>query len=97
MTPPHSQIGVQLTQKKVDLLKKVLTVLEPFYRATVQLSHESACVSEVRKYLLAKIPLLTKLTSFMVIFWSFVHILVVLNMITVGDSPHICPLRLCQS
>ena len=69
MTFPHSQIGVQLTQKKVDLLKKVLTVLEPFYRATVQLSHESACISEVRTYLLAKIPRLTKLTNFMLIFF----------------------------
>ena len=41
------QAGVKLGQHQVELLKKVVKVLDPFYRATLQLSNDAACISEV--------------------------------------------------
>lgn len=41
------QAAVKFGQHQVDLLKKVIKVLEPFYAATVQLSGDGACISEV--------------------------------------------------
>ena len=41
--------SVKFGQSQVELLKKVCRVLEPFYRATLQLSNDSSCISEVCK------------------------------------------------
>ena len=41
------QAGVKFGQAQVDLLKKLCHVLQPFYEATLQLSNDSSCISEV--------------------------------------------------
>lgn len=43
---PH-QAGVKLNLAAVELLRKVIAVLDPFYRVTLQLSRDYACISEV--------------------------------------------------
>ena len=42
-----SLAGVKFSQSQVDLLKRVCHVLEPFYQATLQLSNDGSCISEV--------------------------------------------------
>merc|ERR1719430_2319032 len=49
-----SLVGVKFSHSQVDLLKRVCHVLEPFYEATLQLSNDSSCISEV-------IPIVTQL------------------------------------
>ena len=41
--------GVKFGQSQVELLKRVCRVLEPFYHATLQLSNDGSCISEVCK------------------------------------------------
>ena len=43
----HFQANVKLGQTQVDLLQNICAVLEPFYQATLQLSNDAACISEV--------------------------------------------------
>ena len=43
------QAKVKLGQAQVELLHNVCEVLEPFHQATLQLSNDAACISEVDK------------------------------------------------
>ena len=73
------QAGVKFGLHQVTLLKKVVMVLEPFFRATLQLSHDSSCISEVGSlpslcwcFLLAFFhSLLRKLNFFFMVFLDF--------------------------
>ena len=47
----HFQANVKLGQTQVDLLQNICAVLEPFYQATLQLSNDAACISEVNNIL----------------------------------------------
>ena len=38
---------MKIDQRQVDLLKKIVKVLDPFFRVTLQLSRDDACISEV--------------------------------------------------
>ena len=44
------QAGVKFGQAQVELLKKLCHVLQPFYEATLQLSNDSSCISEVNLF-----------------------------------------------
>ena len=53
------QAKVKLGQVQVDLLQNVCAVLEPFQQATLQLSNDAACISEVLEIVSGRFKFLT--------------------------------------